>query len=122
LIVEDDVVLRELLQRALEAYGFSVLPAANGAEALHRSERRGGTIEILVTDIVLSDVNGLELSKRIRVAHPETKSLFITGFGDQFPELQEFGADILEKPFLPSELVRKVDDIINQGKHATGTG
>ena len=122
LIVEDDVVLRELLQRALEGYGFSVLPAANGAEALHWCKRHEGTIEIVVTDIVLSDANGLELSKRIRAAHPETKSLFITGFGDQFPELQEFGADILEKPFLPSELVRKVDDIINQGKHATGTG
>jgi len=122
LIVQNEGVVLEFLQRALEGYGFSVLPAANGAEALHWSERHEGTIEIVVTDIVLSDVNGLELSKRIRAAHPETKSLFITGFGDQFPELQEFGADILEKPFLPSELVRKVDDIINQGKHATGTG
>jgi len=122
LIVEDDGILRELLQRALEGYGFSVLPAANGAEALHWSERHEGTIEIVVTDIVLSDVNGLELSKRIRAAHPETKLLIVTGFGDQFPELREYGADILEKPFLPSELLRKVDDIINQGKDATGTG
>ena len=122
LIVEDDVVLRELLQRALEGYGYSILPAANGLEALRWSERHDGTIEIVVTDIVLSDISGFELSNRIRAARPETKPLFVTGFGDQFPELREYGADILEKPFLPSELLRKVDDIINQGKDATGTG
>jgi CheY-like chemotaxis protein len=122
LIIEDDGVLRELLQRALERHGFSILPAADGAEALRWSERHEGTIEILVTNIVLPGLNGLELSQRIRVARPETKFLFITGFGDQFPELREYGAGILEKPFLPSELVRKVDDILNQGKSATGTG
>jgi DNA-binding response OmpR family regulator len=48
--------------------------------------------------------------------------LFITGFGDQFPELREYGANILEKPFLPSELLRRLEDILNQGKSATGTG
>jgi len=122
LIVEDDSVLRELLQRALEGYGYSILPAANGLEALRWSERHDGTIEIVVTDIVLSDISGFELSNRIRAARPETKPLFVTGFGDQFPELREYGADILEKPFLPSELLRKVDDIANQGKDATGTG
>ena len=58
---------------------------------------------------------------RSRVARPETKVLFITGFGDQFPELREYGAGILEKPFLPSELVRKVDDILDQGQKAMGT-
>jgi CheY-like chemotaxis protein len=122
LIVEDDSVLRELLQRALEGYGFSILPAANGLEALRWSERYEGTIEIVVTDIVLSDFNGFELSNRIRSARPETKLLFVTGFGDQIPEMLKYEADILEKPFLPSELLRKVDDIINQGKDATGTG
>jgi DNA-binding response OmpR family regulator len=76
----------------------------------------------VVSDIVLPKLNGLELSQRIRVARPESKFLFITGFGDQFPELREYGANILEKPFLPSELVRKVDDILDQGQGATGTG
>jgi FixJ family two-component response regulator len=49
--------------------------------------------------------------------------LFITGFGDQFPELSElrYGANILEKPFLPSELLRKVEETLNQGKATTGT-
>ena len=122
LIVEDNDNLRNLLQRTLEGVGFSVFPAAGGAEALRWSEQHEGTIEIVVSDIVMPELNGLELSKRIRVARPETKFLFITGFGDQFPELREYGENILGKPFLPSELVRKVDDILNQGQAATGTG
>jgi CheY-like chemotaxis protein len=122
LIVEDDGDLRELLQRALERHGFSVLPAANGAEALRLSEQHDGPIEILVSDIVMPGINGLELSERIRAARRETKFLFITGFGDRFPELHEYGANILEKPFLPSELLHKVEDILSQGKEATGTG
>ena len=121
LVVEDDGILRELLHRTLEGYGFLVLPAANGAEALHWSERHEGAIEIVVADVVLSDLSGLELSKRIRAAHPETKLLLVRGFGDQFPGLREYDADILEKPFLPSELLRKVDEIIDQGKDVTDT-
>jgi CheY-like chemotaxis protein len=122
LIVEDNDNLRNLLQRTLEGVGFSVFPAADGAEALRWSEQHEGTINIVVSDIVMPGLNGLELSKLIRAARPETKFLFITGFGDQFPELREYGADILEKPFLPSELLRKVEEILNQGKAATGTG
>jgi hypothetical protein len=53
---------------------------------------------------------------------PLLKFLFMTGFGDQFPELREFGENILEKPFLPSELVRKVEDVLNEGRAVTGTG
>ena len=122
LIVEDNDNLRNLLQRTLEGVGFSVFPAVDGAEALRWIEQHEGTIEIVVSDIVMPELNGLELSKRIRVTRPETKFLFITGFGNQFSELREYGANILEKPFLPSELVRKVEDILNQGQAVTGTG
>jgi CheY-like chemotaxis protein len=122
LIVEDNDNLRNLLQQTLEGVGFSAFPAADGPEALRWSEQHEGTIEIVVSDIVMPELNGLELSKRIRVAHPETKFLFITGFGDQFPELREYGENVLEKPFLPAELVRKVDDILNPGHAVTGTG
>jgi DNA-binding response OmpR family regulator len=78
----------------------------------------------MVSDIVMPRLNGLELSERIRAAHSETKFLFITGFADEFPELRDLikiGATILEKPFLPSELIRRVEDMLNPGKAATGT-
>jgi CheY-like chemotaxis protein len=124
LIVEDDENLRSILHRALEGCGFSVFPAAESAEALRFSQQQNLTIDLVVTDIILPGLNGLELSERIRATRAEMKFLFITGFGDQFPELRELinaGANILEKPFLPSELLRKVELILNRDKTATGT-
>ena len=120
LIVEDNADLRELLQRTLERHGFSVHSAADGAEALRWSEQHEGGIEILISDIVMPGLNGLELAKRIRAVRRETKFLFMTGFGDQYPEVSEYGANVLEKPFLPLELVRKVEDMLNQRESATG--
>ena len=124
LLVEDSDNLRNLLHRTLEGSGFSILPAADGAEALRLCQQHDGTIDLVVSDIVMPRFNGLELEERIRTIRPETKFLFITGFGELFPELRErtkYGASILEKPFLPSELLRKVEDTLNQGKAATGT-
>jgi CheY-like chemotaxis protein len=122
LLVEDDDIMRDLLQRTLAGAGYSVHPAADGADALRWSQQHEGTIDVLVSDIVVPGLGRVELSQRIRAARPETKFLFITGFGDQFPELREYSATILEKPFLPSELLHKVEEILNQGKSATGTG
>ena len=124
LIVEDDDNLRNLLRRTLEGVGFSVFAATDGAEALRLCQQCDSTIDLVVSDIVMPGLNGLELLERIRVAHPETKCLLITGFTDKFPELREpnkYGATILEKPFLPSELLRRVEDTLTQGKPATGT-
>jgi CheY-like chemotaxis protein len=124
LLAEDNDNLRNLLHRVLEGNGFSVLPAADGAEALLLCQQHEGTIDLMVSDIVMPRLNGFQLSEQVRTAHPEIKFLFITGFAEQFPELRElikYGATILEKPFLPSELLHKVDDTLNQGKRATGT-
>jgi DNA-binding response OmpR family regulator len=122
LIVEDNENLRNILHRTLEGHGFSVLAAADGAEALRLCQQYDGTIDVVVSDIVMPGPNGFELAVRVRAARPETKFLFITGFFDQFPELcDKYRGSILEKPFLPSELLRKVEDILNQAKAATGT-
>jgi CheY-like chemotaxis protein len=127
LLVEDTDNLRNLLQRVLEGNGFSVIPATDGAEALRLCQEHDGTIDLMVSDIVMPRLNGLQLSGQVRAAHPAMKFLFITGFAEEFPELRELikhGAIILEKPFLPSELLRRVEDTLNPlnpGNAATGT-
>lgn len=124
LIVEDNGNLRNVLYRVLEGDGYSVLIAADSAEALRLCEQNDGTIDLVVSEIVIHGPNGLELSERIRVFHPETKFLFITDFGD-VPELRElirYGATIMEKPFLPSELLRNVENTLNPGKADASTG
>jgi len=124
LVVEDDDNLRNLLHRTLEGNGFSVLSAADGADALRLCQQHDGAIDLVVSDVVMPRLNGLELEMRIRAIRLETRFLLITGFGDQLPELRErikCGANVLEKPFLSSELVRRVEDTLNQEKAATGT-
>ena len=124
LLVEDNDNLRNLLQRTLEGAGFSVFSASDGAEALRLCQQHDGAIELTVSDIVMPQLNGLQLTERIRAARPEMKFLFITGFAGEFPELRELirnGGDILEKPFLPSELMAKAEKLLNQENHATGT-
>jgi CheY-like chemotaxis protein len=124
MLVEDNAILRELLQRTLERAGFSVLAAADGAEALQLCRQHRGTFKLVVSDLAMPQLNGIELSERIKSGCPEAKFLFITGFADQFPELDAWlknGADILEKPFSPSELVRRVEEMLNRPHPATGT-
>jgi len=124
LLVEDNDNLRNLLQRTLEGAGFSVLSASDGAEAFRLCQQHDGAINLTVSDIVMPQLNGLQLTERIRAARPEMKFLFITGFAGEFPELRELiknGGDILEKPFLPSELMAKAEKLLNQENHATGT-
>lgn len=123
LLVEDNANLRNLLQRTLEGVGFSVFSAADGAEALRLYHQAHHRIDLVVSDIVMPELNGIELADRILADRPETKFLFITGFGDEFSlhGLMKYGATVLEKPFLPSQLVRKVEDTLHMGQESTGT-
>jgi CheY-like chemotaxis protein len=122
LLCEDNDNLRDLLCRALQGKGFSVLPTADGREALRLCQNHESTIDLVVSDIVLPGTNGRELSERICAARPETKFLFITGFAEEFPELHdliEAGAGILEKPFRTSELLREAEHMLKQEKAAS---
>jgi len=75
LIVEDDENLRSILHRVLEGCGFSVFPAAESAEAIRLSQQQNLTIDLVVTDIILPGLNGLELSEQIRATRAEMKFL-----------------------------------------------
>ena len=123
LIIVDYDNLRDLLQRTLEGAGFSILPAVDPAEALRLCQEHNGTIDLTVSDIVMPPLDGLQMAEQVRSVHPEMKFLFIASFADEFPELRELfkiGATILEKPFLPSELLRRVEGMLDQGRAATG--
>ncbi|MGD0212686.1 MAG: response regulator [Terriglobales bacterium] len=123
LLVEDNASLRKLLHRTLEGAGFSVFSATDGTDALRLYAQEHHAVDLVVSDIVMTGLNGIELADRILADRPEMKFLFITGFGNEFPlhERMKYGATTLEKPFLPSDLVRKVEDTLQMGQDATGT-
>ena len=122
LLVEDNDNLRNLLQRTLQGAGFSVLTAADSAEALRLCQQHDVRIDLTVSDVVMPQLNGLQMTEQIRGARPAMKFLFITDFADEFPELRDAieNADVLGKPFLPSELMAKVEKMLNQEKRNTG--
>jgi CheY-like chemotaxis protein len=111
LITEDDDLVRMMAARVLQRRGFAVLEAANAVEAEQRFGTHRGTIELLLTDVGLPEVDGRELAVRFKARLPGVKVLYMSGFGRA--TLAELGispgANLLEKPFAPEALVERVE-------------
>jgi two-component system, cell cycle sensor histidine kinase and response regulator CckA len=115
LLVEDEPMVRQLATRVLQQLGYSVLEAADGMEALRVAQRHGGTIDLLLTDMVMPQMNGNVLAERLRAVHPRLKVLFISGYSDGMlgqQRLVERKDALLQKPFTPALLARTVRDVL----------
>jgi DNA-binding response OmpR family regulator len=116
LLTEDEEAVRQLGRRALESEGYTVLAAATGRDALAFLDRHDGAIDLLVTDVVMPGMGGRELAERLAVQRPDTPVLYISGYpGDESDERSALapGAPLLQKPFLPEELVRRVREVLD---------
>jgi len=100
----------------LETRGYKVLEAKDGQEALSICERYEGPIGLIVTDLMMPRVTGLQLKEKAVALHPETKFLLISGYPDDSAnKMGDLGGntDFLEKPFLPDALVLKVRELLD---------
>ncbi|MFA5111702.1 MAG: PAS domain S-box protein, partial [Desulfobaccales bacterium] len=121
LVVEDEAALRTLLCRVLRMFGYEVLEARHGGEALLICERHQGPIHILVTDIVMPQMNGRDLVDRLTPLHPEMKVFYMSGYADR--ELAPYGVldqpkMIIPKPFRPLDLVKKIREFLDGDREA----
>ena len=115
LLVEDTEMVRTLVTAMLEYYGYTVLAASGGAEALDLADRQDRPIDLLVTDVVMPGMNGRELAEQLSVKYPGLKVLFTSGYpADTIIRhgVSESRTAFLEKPFLPDDLARKVREVI----------
>ncbi len=115
LLVEDEDAVRSVVRRMLQAFGYFVLEAPDAASALEVSFQFSEKIHILVTDVIMPNLNGRELADRLLVLRPDLKVLFISGYSDQIiaqHRLLEPGINFLEKPFSPKALVSKVREAL----------
>jgi two-component system cell cycle sensor histidine kinase/response regulator CckA len=115
LVAEDEDGVRRIARRILEMYGYHVLEARHGSEALTLSEQHPGTIHLLLTDAIMPHMGGPELAVRLTQARRDIKVLFTSGYTDdviaRHGVLNE-GAPFLQKPYSPQGLVEKVREVL----------
>ncbi len=117
LIIEDDAPLRDFAKKALQQYGYRVLAAESGEAALRMSKEHKGPIDLVVTDVVMPEMNGKETIERLQPHHPLMKVIYTSGYTDNaivhFGVLKS-GLNFLEKPFSPENLARKVREVLDE--------
>jgi CheY-like chemotaxis protein len=116
LLVEDEQSIRRMGRLILEAQGYSVLEAPSGASALTAVEEHAAAIHLILTDVVMSGMNGRDLSERLIKIRPSVKVLFMSGYTeDTIVRHGVLEADIafLQKPFTPADLARKVREVLD---------
>ena len=104
----------ELVSRVLRMQGYQVLEASSGPEALDMAERHDRPVDLLLTDVEMPGMDGIELSRSMRAQRPETKVIFMSG-SDTLEAVGEVdGAPFLSKPFAIPELLSTVKDTLLQ--------
>jgi CheY-like chemotaxis protein len=116
LVVEDQDEVRELIRKMLESRGYRVLSAPNGPDAVATAALHPGTIDLLVTDVVMPGMSGPEVARLLAVTCKGIRVLFLSGYtSDAMVRrgLLESGAQFLQKPFSPGDLARRVRDVLD---------
>jgi two-component system, cell cycle sensor histidine kinase and response regulator CckA len=116
MLVEDETTVARLASRTLRQHGYTVLQADNGSDALQILEQRNGTVQLLVTDLVMPKMGGRELATRARSLNPHIRVLYMSGYMNDAiaqREVREAGATFLQKPFGPKTFIQTVRDILD---------
>ena len=115
LLVEDQPEVSKLAASALRRYGYHVIPAANGSEAIAASRDFAGAIDLLVTDVVMPGMSGREAADRIAAHRPGLRVLFMSGYTESAISHRGVlnpGVAYIQKPFTPESLAEKVRDML----------
>jgi PAS domain S-box-containing protein len=115
LVVEDEEAVRKFACRVLRLSGYEVLEASTGSQAVLLSERHPGQIHLMLTDVIMPQMNGPELASRLACVRPQMKVLYMSGYtGDATAHGGlRLDVDLIQKPFGPTALTRKVRDLLD---------
>ena len=118
MLVEDEDMVRELIELGLTRDGYSVLESRSPREALELCRRHEGPIHLLITDIIMPEMSGRDLAEQMQTMYPEVRVLYMSGYTDDVivhHGILEAGIDYLQKPFGPGALSQKVREILDSG-------
>ncbi len=124
LLVEDEEGLRALNARGLASRGYTVIEAGNGVEALEELEKQGGKVDLVVSDVVMPEMDGPTLLTELRKRMPEVKIIFVSGYAEDafeksLPDARQY--EFLPKPFTLKQLVAKVKDTMAKLSRRSGS-
>ena len=122
LVVEDEESLLEIAKESLESFGYTVLTASSGPDALKLVSANEGTIDLMLTDVVMPGMSGRELADTLKQKLPELKVIFMSGYTDN--SVVRHGVNhekvaFLQKPFTPFDLVKKVREELDKHSNVT---
>jgi two-component system cell cycle sensor histidine kinase/response regulator CckA len=115
LLVEDDDRVRAAIRRTLDQAGFTVLEARDGLEAQTIADEHGGTIDLMLTDMVMPGASGPDAAAALRWKRPDLKVLFMSGYTDRaviHNGMLDGAAQFIEKPFTPDAILAKIRSLL----------
>jgi len=118
LVCEDEEPVRRVACQVLRAAGYKILEAENGKRALDAAARHDGKIDLLISDVIMPEMNGKELAVEMGRRYAGMRVMFISGYTDDVLDDQVHrgeGKDFLQKPFNPTTLLRRVRDLLDDG-------
>jgi CheY-like chemotaxis protein len=125
LVVEDEDGVRALICAILKRGRYNVIEARNGGEALLQCERHPGRIDLMVSDITMPGMTGVELADRFQTVRPDMRVLFMSGYAETAVVHQGVltpDVAFLEKPFVPEALARKVREVLDSQRASQSGG
>jgi CheY-like chemotaxis protein len=116
LLVEDDEAVRALACTVLSRHGYQVVEASDGQEALDLVQGRIEPVNLLITDVIMPHLNGLDLYRQLRQQWPDLRVLFMSGYteGEIDADVIAGGAGFLQKPFTPEIFSQKVRELLDR--------
>jgi two-component system cell cycle sensor histidine kinase/response regulator CckA len=117
LLVEDEAAVREATKRMLRKYGFEVIEAKHGQDALLLWDREGDTIDVVLTDVVMPAMGGAELARTLRERRPDLRVVFMSGYTQgtlELSSMDEAATRFLPKPFTADQLVGTLRELISE--------
>jgi len=119
LVVEDDKMVRELVCETLSAHGYEVIQAQSGGEGIHFASSYDGLLHLLLTDVVMPEMNGRQVYENIITIHPDIKVLYMSGYTDNVIDhhiILDEKLNFLQKPFTVQQLMQKIRQVLSQSE------
>lgn len=119
LLVEDESMVREVTGQVLSHAGYSVLESSNAKEALQIAHTHDGRIDLLLTDIVMPEMNGADLAIRMLNRQPDLVTIFMSGYAehDMLKKAKLSSAIHIQKPFTIDLLLSRISEALNENSH-----